>query len=80
MSLILLSLCQSVDVDAVANRIGLDTFIRAAGGGLDFFFYQVGEAVRLVRAAADHERVRQEHFRRMKALRAQLESLEGTKG
>ncbi|CAM9582652.1 unnamed protein product [Ectocarpus sp. 8 AP-2014] len=41
---------------------------------------KVGEAVSLVRAAADHEKVRQDHFRRMKALRAQLESLEGTKG
>lgn len=41
---------------------------------------QVEEAVRLVRAAADHEKLRQEHLRRMKTLKAQLESLEGTKG
>lgn len=40
---------------------------------------QVEEAVRLVRAAAEHEKLRQQHLRRMKTLRAQLESLEGTK-
>ncbi len=40
---------------------------------------QVEEAVRLVRAAAEHEKMRQKHLTRMKTLRAQLESLEGTK-
>ncbi|CAN0148899.1 unnamed protein product, partial [Hapterophycus canaliculatus] len=38
-----------------------------------------GEAIRLVRGAAEHEKLRQKHFRRMKQLRVQLESLEGTK-
>lgn len=39
--------------------------------------HQVEEAVRLVRAAAEHEKLRWEHLRRMKTLRAQLERLEG---
>lgn len=41
---------------------------------------QVAEAVRLVRAAAEHEKFRREYLRRMKVLRLQLKKLEGNKG
>lgn len=45
-----------------------------------FFFPEVEEAVGLVRAAAEHEKIRQEHLKRMKALKAQLEILKGARG
>ena len=41
---------------------------------------QAKEALGLVRAVADHEKLRQEHLKRMKSLRKQLEMLEGAKG
>ena len=41
---------------------------------------QVEDAMRLVRAAAEHEKQRQVYLRRMKALRTQLKNLEGSKG
>ena len=41
-----------------------------------YFVCQAKEAVGLVRAAADHEKLRQEHFRQVKALTKKLEKLE----
>ena len=41
---------------------------------------QVEDAVRVVRATAEHEKHRRVYLRRMKALRAQLKNLEGSKG
>ena len=41
---------------------------------------QVEESVGLVRAVADHEKLRQEHLKRMKTLRKKLKKLEAAKG